>query len=309
MHVAILGATSHIAKNIVFYLSKEKGYNFSLYARDLGALEQFLKSTGFMHNNSNVSVSALQDFGNQSFDVILNCIGFADPKKQQNAGNSILEVTEHYDSLIIDYLRKKSDTKYISFSSGAVFGSDFQTPVTNSTIASVDINHITDANFYQISKLYSEVKHRSLHDLAIIDLRIYGFFSQFIDLNAGYLLCQIIRSIKGNTPFYTDKTDIVRDYVSPRDLACLIGLVCNSGNLNTALDVYSRAPVKKTEILDFFVSNYNLKVEYKDGDYASTTGSKPFYYSTSDLAHCLCGYEPRECSMDCIVAETQEILK
>ena len=310
MRIAILGATSHIAKNIVFYLSKEKEYSFYLYARDLRGLEEFLKDSGLVINSNSISVFPLQEFGSQAYDVIINCIGFADPIKQRNAGNDILTVTELYDNLIISYLQKKRDTKYISFSSGAVFGSDFTTPVADHSKAIVDVNHVVDGDFYQTSKLYSEIKHRSLPELAIVDLRIYGFFSRFIDLNAGYLLCQIIRSVRAGVHFNTDRTDIVRDYVSPRDLTSLIKpIIDSSTKINTALDVYSKGIVKKTEILELFVENYGLEVEYKEGDYTSATGVKPFYYSTSDFAYSLYGYEPKESSLECIMSETEKILQ
>ena len=59
---------------------------------------------------------------------------------------------------------------------------DFSVPVDESTYSKWGINHISEADYYGIAKLNSEVKLRALKDLNIVDLRVFGYFSRFIDL-------------------------------------------------------------------------------------------------------------------------------
>ena len=97
-------------------------------------------------------------------------------------------MTEYYDNLILDNLNKYQSTIYINISSGAVYGTDFKKPANSSFTTEIDVNNITTIEHYRIAKLNSEVKHRSLSDFKIIDLRIFGFFSRFIELEKDFLL-------------------------------------------------------------------------------------------------------------------------
>ena len=116
------------------------------------------------------------------FDAIVNCIGFGTPEKIGRAGINIFKITESIDDLIIEYLVKKPETVYINFSSGSVYGSSFEKPVDSSYKSVIKIQPLEDREFYRIAKLNSEAKHRSLNDLQIIDIRLFSFFSRFIDL-------------------------------------------------------------------------------------------------------------------------------
>ena len=70
-----------------------------------------------------------------------------------------------------------------------------------------------------------------------------------------------MESILNNTVLVTDSTNIVRDYLHPEDLFAMIVTCIHAGKINQALDVNSRSPVSKQEILDYFSSEYGLQYE------------------------------------------------
>jgi nucleoside-diphosphate-sugar epimerase len=96
-----------------------------------------------------------------------------------------------------------------------------------------------------------EAKHRSLNSYRIVDLRVFGFFSAFIDLNSKYLLTDIIKHIKTGEIRHTSADNIVRDYVHPEDCLQLIKLCLRENVINNVYDVYSLKPAAKFEILGY----------------------------------------------------------
>lgn len=209
---------------------------------------------------------------------------------------------------MLDYLNDHQDTLYINFSSGAVYGTDFSAPVDKLTCSRWDVNHISEADFYGIAKLNSEAKHRALKDMNIVDLRVFGYFSRFIDLKSCFLLSEIISCIKEGKEFVTTSDNIIRDYVHPKDLMLLIKLCIDKFFINDVFDVYSLKSVAKFEILDYFVSQYGLKCTVKDSiRISAVTGIKDNYYSNSRKAEDI-GYKPQFTSMDSIIQESLVIL-
>ena len=88
-----------------------------------------------------------------------------------NAGSSIFKITKTFDTLALDHLKRSPDTLYINFSSGAVYGTDFASPVDDRSQAIFDINPMDPAAYYGIAKLHSEAMRRAMKDFRIVDLR------------------------------------------------------------------------------------------------------------------------------------------
>ncbi|MEK3911521.1 NAD-dependent epimerase/dehydratase family protein [Paenibacillus sp. FSL H7-0331] len=306
--VAILGATSHIAKNIIFEFSKTSNYELCLYARSVGTVRSFLDRIE-QTTNFNIRVYPMNEFGNYNVDVIINCIGIGNPAELKEDKFRIFSITEYYDNLIIDYLKNKSnDTLYINLSSGAAYGSEFDQPVNELTWANVEINNLTDQNYYGITKLYTEAKHRSLEKFNIVDLRVFSFFSKFIDLSAKFLISEIINCISNEKIFETSKSEILRDYVDPKDFCNLIKLCIDKHYTNDFYDVYSLGPTSKQEMMNMFHEQFGLKYVIKDDiSISNSTGIKSNYYSLNKKAQKL-QYVPIFYSLETIAEEARAIL-
>ncbi|AIQ55085.1 NAD-dependent epimerase/dehydratase family protein [Paenibacillus sp. FSL R7-0331] len=298
--IAVLGATGHIAQSVIHGLALNEGYELFLYARNEDKLKSTLSSIPDLQKNE-VYTPAFSDFNDFDYDVIINCIGIGNPSELIRNPFLVFSVTEDYDNLVLKYLQEHDSTMYINFSSGAAYGSDFHSPASATKSANYDLNKLSTQDFYGITKLNTEAKHRSLTDKSIIDLRIFGFFSSFIDLNSKFLLTDIVNSIQSGEILLTTPQNIIRDYVHPTDLDALIQLCMNSSNVNTAFDVYSLNSISKFEILDYFSKNYGLKYQIQeDASLQSATGSKTNYYSSNSKAEII-GYSPVHNSLQSII--------
>lgn len=304
--IALLGATGHIAKGLIYNFYLNGIEDVFLFARSKTHLAKFLSDIGC---EKKFIKRDFKKFSDYKYDVIINCVGLGTPSKVKDAGSKIFELTEEFDNMVLNYFKKYPDSLYINFSSGATFGTEFMSPVENNTYSKWNINNVSESDYYGIAKFYSECKHRSLKDLNIVDLRVFSYFSRFIDLNTPYLLSEIILCVKNNQCFVTDAQNIIRDFVHPEDLFLLIEKCIAKKNINDVFDVYSRKPVPKFEILHFFEKNYGLKYKIdKRIKVSSITGVKINYYSKSRKAERI-GYKPKFTSIDTIVKETKELLK
>jgi nucleoside-diphosphate-sugar epimerase len=305
MKIAILGATSHIAKNLVYYFRQESRDELFLFARNQGAVRDFLKST---KDDVAPIVFGFDSFSGGDYDAVINCVGIADPQKQKNAGVDLFRLTERFDDLALDYLAGHEKTVYINFSSGAVYGTAFDSGVEGNAVASIAVNGITSADYYRIAKLNAEAKHRAMPDRNIIDLRVFSFFSRFIDLESGFLLTEMLRCVIERQPFYTNAVDIVRDYVAPSDLFSLVKLCVASSGINQPMDVFSAEPIRKSELIALFSCDFGLETRIDEEDHVSTTGAKLTYYSANHVATSLLNYIPALTSRDAVRDEANEII-
>uniref|UniRef100_A0A7V3N567 NAD(P)-dependent oxidoreductase n=1 Tax=candidate division CPR3 bacterium TaxID=2268181 RepID=A0A7V3N567_UNCC3 len=303
--IAILGGTSHIAKGLIFNFSQKKGYELSLFVRSFDRMRKFLDEISC---TGKVQIKQFSDLSDDNYDVLINCIGISSAEDIANNIQTVFELTEHFDNLILDYLKKHPSSLYINFSSGAVFGTEFDRPVDETSTAKWEINNITEAAYYGIAKLNAEAKHRSFKDFNIVDLRIFGYFSRFIDLRSKYILTEILNCLKNKKEFVTDSKNIIRDYLHPKDLFSLVEKCMEVGRINDVYDTFSLKPVTKFEVLDYFFKEYGLKYAIKeDAKVSSLTGVKSAYYSNNRKAQSI-GYNPQYTSMDCIAQESKIIL-
>lgn len=304
--IALLGATGHIARSLIEGFSRAGRYELFLYARSPERVKAFLADIGW---TGPASCDTFDGFGRAACDAIINCVGVADPAKVKAAGATIFRLTETYDNMVLEYLDARPGTRYIHFSSGAAYRTDFTAPAGDSTPVDRDGGQGGPADDYGAAKRDVEARHRANTNLSIVDLRVFGFFSRHIDLGAKFFLCEVLSCVKEGRPLATGPEDIIRDYVHPRDLLSLVSLCIEGEGTNEALDVYSLAPARKFEILDHFCSRYGLKIQVREGGGTSLpTGSKPKYYSTSRRAERI-GYSPKFTSMQTIIEESEAILE
>ena len=280
MKIAILGVTGHVGKNIQYLFARENTDQLYLFSR--------------YRNAQNMQLLTYDKFHELDYDVIINCIGISDPAKIESEGNSILKLTGDIDSMILEYMQKNTNTKLINFSSGAVYGEEFDSPVKDSTLPK-NLQEDNTVSSYAIAKIKSEMRHREQDKLNIIDLRLFSFFSRFMDLNSRFLISEIIRSIEENKTLVTNESDFFRDYIHPKDLF--------------SIDLYSKKPIAKFELLDLLQDKYGLQYEIKpNSGFSSPTGFKKNYFSQSKKAEVL-DYKPKYSSLDTISEELPYFLK
>ncbi|MFH1541256.1 MAG: NAD(P)-dependent oxidoreductase [Elusimicrobiota bacterium] len=299
--IAILGATGHIAKGLIYNFSKTRYKNIFLFARSLTRLQYFLDEINCKHKWIK---KKFDEFKKYDYDVIINCVGLGTPSKVKESGSDIFGLTEKFDNMILEYLVSHPATLYINFSSGAVYGSDFTVPIVDSSFSKWNINNIKESDYYGLAKLNSEAKHHALKNFNIVDLRIFGYFSRFMELDVNYLLGEIILCVKNKKVFITNEKNIIRDFIHPTDIFSLVEKCIARKKMNDAFDVYSKKPVTKFEILDFFQKHYGLRYTVKKNiNVSSVTGDKNNYYSKSRKAKKI-GYIPKFTSLDGIVQES-----
>ena len=301
MRIAIFGANSQIAKDLLLSFSKKKNYEFSLFVRNVGLLKKWINNKNL---NENYQVQEYSNFNNnQKYDLIINFVGIGDPAKVQEMGNNIFKITEKYDEMVLKYLKCNKETRYIFLSSGAVYGGDYKYPVNKDALATIDINNLAVTDWYAIAKLYAEAKHRSLPNLFIVDVRVFNYFSHTQSMNARFLITDIIHAIKNKEVFKTSSENIARDFITPPDFYNLIRTIIDFKPINIALDCYTKSPVLKFDLLSEFGSKFGLKYEVgKDIDIVNATGAKLNYYSVNKVAKGM-GYNPKNTSLEGIFQE------
>jgi nucleoside-diphosphate-sugar epimerase len=309
MRVAILGATSHIALNLIFGLNHIGNLNLELFARDTSRVSKFLSCNHLSTNNLRIANISTFDATQGFYDAIINCIGFGTPEKIETAGRDILFISEKFDNIALEITARHSGCKYINFSSGAVFGKYRQQPVMPGEELRICIDELTVQDSYAIAKLASEAKHRASPELDIIDLRIFSFFSRFADLSSHYLVNEMLKAVITDKPFITTTNDIVRDFIDPSDLCTIILLCLKTDKLNLGMDVFSKAPLHKQELIDSFIKYYGMKIQYTmTAPHVSSTGRKDQYYSLNKRATKVLNYHPNHTSLEGVLKESRILL-
>tara|TARA_B100001750_G_scaffold239120_1_gene246733 strand:- start:27 stop:935 length:909 start_codon:yes stop_codon:yes gene_type:complete len=299
LKVAIFGSTGHIGKNLVNHFLKNDNYEMYLFSRNIKSI----KSTLDNYEKTNVKINNYEEFDSCKLDVIINCIGIGDPQKIMNNAEELQRITERYDEKILSYLMNAPDSLYINMSSGAVYGEDFPEGVNENS----KIKYIKN-NSYNNTKIFVEEKHRKLLNRNIVDLRIFNFFSRYINLDYSFFISEIIKSIKNKTEFITNNVDITRDFIHPSDLFNLIEKCIKKNTINDVFDVYSKKPISKFEILNYFNKEFNLKFQIVDKAMKiSPTGIKKNYFSNSKKSSKI-GYNPEFTSLQTIQDEIKFLL-
>lgn len=308
MNIAILGATSHIAKGLITCFSKDPENHLHLFSRRPENVQAFLQKTLPAWTRFTLC-EGYQTFHEGRFQAIINCVGVETRNSKDCDFTRYFSVTEDFDNLVIEYLKADhQDAIYFSMSSGAIYGRDFAEPASEASATTLHVNDLKREDYYGIARINAEAKHRAHHQLRIIDLRIFSYFSRFINLEDGYLVTDLVQAIRHSRPFITDNSDIVRDYLHREDLAAMIRLCMASGPMNTGLDLASASPVSKGEMVEYFAHKYGIRMEIRPQlPDSPATGVKRNYYAICNKAKAL-GYRPVHSSLDTLSTEIESIL-
>lgn len=304
MNIAILGATSQIARDLTISFSPEADKHLHLFARRLDAVREWLETVGL---KGRYTVSDFSEFAAQKFDAVINFVGVGNPAQAVTMGNSIFEVTLRFDEMVLDYLRTHPACRYLFLSSGAAYGSGFNEPATRDTPAVVGINNLSQQDWYGVAKLHAECRHRSHPELPIIDIRVFNYFSRTQDISARFLITDILRAIRDKTILKTSPDYIVRDFLHPSDFYQLVSALLAAPATNAAVDCYSRAPIDKPSLLAAMHEKFGLRYEIAEANAGvNATGNKPHYYSLNNRAADF-GYQPTMTSLEGILKEASKI--
>lgn len=307
MRAAILGATSQIAKDLILSFASQNNHELTLFSRRPEVVKHWLESVGLAGRY------AAADFGSfifeEHFDAIVNFVGVGNPMQTAVIGASIFDITLKYDGLAIEYVRQHPHCRYIFLSSGAAYGSIFEAPVDANTKATVAINNLASEDWYGVAKMHAECRHRSLAHLPIVDIRVFNYFSYSADIEARFLITDILRSIREGRVLQTSKENIFRDYIGPNEISQMIQRVFQAPICNAAIDCFTLEPIDKISMLVRMQSEFGLKyelVEHQTG--LGATGRKLHYYSKSKKASDLFGYIPHATSLDIVIEQSRHIL-
>lgn len=299
--VAILGASGYIGRSLVHeFLSSSMPNQLFLFSRS----KDKLLSLGVfgMEEGGRTTLHDLSELDAGIYEVIINCTGLTGDISLYESPHLVFEATESVDVRIIEYLRRHRETLYINISSGAVFGMQHTEAVQDSTMSIFPVNGLQLADFYGIAKLNAEARHRSHADLRIVDLRVFSFFSRFVDSASSFLMSELIQSLRNQSTFRTDDLNIVRDYVTPKDLFQLISLTMERESHNEFYDVYSKQSVSKFALLDFLKQRYGLRYVIDAAERRGGGLSKSLYFSENRKAESI-GYLPEFSSLEGIEHE------
>lgn len=306
MNIAILGATSQIAGDLIVSMAAADDHRLHLFARRPDEVAKWLVSAGLA---GRYPVDDFSGFGKQEFDAVINFVGVGNPAQAVAMGNSIFEVTLRFDQMVLDYLKMHPACRYLFLSSGAAYGSSFSEPANRDTVATVAINNLAPHEWYGVAKLHAECWHRAHPELSIIDIRVFNYFSRTQDIEARFLITDILRAIRDKTVLKTSHDYIVRDFLHPSDFYRLIGALLAASPANAAVDCYSRAPIDKPTLLAAMQEKFGLQYEITGASASvNATGSKPHYYSLNTRAADF-GYQPALTSLEGLLQELAMVLR
>jgi len=308
MKIAVLGATSFIAQELIReWVTCQAKHEVHLYARDVSKVAEFI---GKLDTSSvNAGNFKLASFPNEySYDAVINFIGAGDPAKAKAMSASIMSVTERYDDLVLAYLGQHPDCKYIFLSSGAAYGNDFSQPATQDKPAIFNVNGDISAEKYGLAKFITEIKHRCLPELSIIDVRVFNFFSRHQDLSARFFIADLLRAIELKQICQVNPEPMVRDYLHPADFKQIIECLLNAPKINLAVDCYSAGKIDKLSLLNELKEKFGLNFFLTEKtEIVAATGNKVNYYSKNTKLSEF-GYKPQYTSLEGILVEVNAIL-
>lgn len=301
MQIAIVGASSYIAKDLI--LSYNDEHELFLFCRRPDEMRTFMQTAGLTKFSVHEYHEILTEKG-WYLDAVLNFVGAGDPQHVINMGADIFRITEKYDGYALCFLRKP-ETKYIFISSGAAYGNNFERPVTSTTPAIFPMTP-TPSHYYGLAKYQTECAHR-LIDRPIVDLRVYSYFSDTQNLSRRFMITDMLRAIKNNDWFKAHKNFMYRDYIGAVDFRQAVDAILVAKPINRAFNCYSSAPIEKEELLELMSSRFGLRVEISNEPLLIATGVKPYYYSIDrDLSKL--GYIPTQSSLSSILEGATSIL-
>lgn len=305
MKIAILGATSQIARDLIISFAAAGDKQLHLFARRPDEVNSWLVSTGLADR---YQVDDFPEFARQEFDAVINFVGVGNPAQAVAMGNTIFDITLRFDEMVLDYLKHHPTCRYLFLSSGAAYGSNFNEPASRDTPAIVPINDLTPHEWYGVAKLHAESRHRAHPELAIFDIRVFNYFSHTQDIAARFMITDIMRAIRDKTVLKASSDYIVRDFLHPTDFYQLVSKLLSTPSANAVVDCYTLAPIDKPSLFSAMQKKFGLCYEITETPTSvNATGGKPYYYSLNKRAAEF-GYQPALTSLEGIMKEAMVIL-
>lgn len=305
MRIAILGATSQIARDLTVSFAAAEDKHLHLFARRPDEVTKWLASVGL---SGRYPIDGFCEFATQEFDAVINFVGVGNPAQAVTMGNSIFDITLRFDEMVLNYLKTHPTCRYLFLSSGAAYGSVFNEPARRDTPAVVAINKLAPHEWYGVAKLHAECRHRAHPELPIIDIRVFNYFSRTQDISARFLITDILRAIRDNAVLKTSSDYMVRDFLHPSDFYRLVSALLSAPAVNAVVDCYSRAPIDKPALLTAMQKEFGLRYETTEASNSvNATGNKPHYYSLNTRAADF-GFLPALTSLEGIAREMEAIL-
>ena len=305
MRIAILGATSQIAKDLVLSFAANAQHELRLFARRPEVVSAWMADNVL---SERISVGNFDDFGvHEPFDAILNFVGVGNPAQAVAMGASIFDATLKYDEMALNYLSRHPDCRYVFLSSGAAYGSNFEQPVGGDSRAVIAINQLQPQDWYAVAKLHAECRHRSLAHLPIVDIRVFNYFSHTQDMSARFFITDLLRAIQSGEMLTTSSDNIVRDYIGQADFYQLVSRILAAPATNEVVDCYTQAPVDKMTLLANMKEHFGLRYKVNHGPAGvNATGAKVNYFSNNRRAEVF-GFVPSKDSLQTVLDEASTL--
>ncbi|MEQ1590701.1 MAG: NAD(P)-dependent oxidoreductase, partial [Gallionella sp.] len=90
MQIAILGATSQIAKDLIVSFSSASNNKLHLFARRPDEVSAWLATTGLA---ARYPADDFREFAKHDFDAVINFVGVGNPARTAAMGNTIFDIT------------------------------------------------------------------------------------------------------------------------------------------------------------------------------------------------------------------------
>jgi len=276
--IAIIGGSGQIGRALCEQFADRGDWRVTALARDPNQLAEEL--------SPKVVTRFVGDLAEIQDDILVNCIGAGDPERVRAMGESIIPLTEQYDQAILDVVKNRRDALYVFISSGVVHSAPSE----------------SGKDWYTAAKKQAEDRHRKYADLHIVDLRLFGFVSPYINLGGRYFLSELFAAIRDGREFLVGSNEMHRDYVHPEDLSNLIELCGANLPLNRGIDVYSKEPVSRQEVLDAFVEECGLRYRAVDSiSLDNPADRKAAHYFSTDQWAANIGYAPNFSAKEAVI--------
>ena len=78
----------------------------------------------------------------------------------------------------------------------------------------INLDNLLEYKFYLFKKLSTERLHESFKHLKIINIRIFGFISEFISFKSGFFIAQVLESLQKKKKLFLQEKRILLGIIS-----------------------------------------------------------------------------------------------